>query len=175
MTVEAEAYDDDREQLLRFIERFAMVMAASGFPRMPARVFAYALADDADRYTARELAEGLRVSPAAISGALKYLVQLNMLSRRREPGARADHYVVNDDDLWAGVIGGELTSLKGWEEVAADGVAVLGTTRPGGQRMLEAQEFFAFLHGELIELSQRWSDRRRERRLGVRGNEVAQG
>lgn len=171
----SEPHADEQDEFLQFIERFAIVMAASGFPRMPARVFAYALADDADRYTARELAEGLRVSPAAISGALKYLVQLNMLTRRREPGARSDHYVVNDDDLWAGVIGGELTALKGWEEVAADGVAVLGTTRPGGQRMLEAQEFFAFLRTELTELSQRWSDRRRERRLGVRGDQAGRG
>jgi DNA-binding transcriptional regulator GbsR (MarR family) len=167
VTVEAETYAGEREQLLRFVERFAMVMAASGFPRMPARVFAYALADDADRYTARELADGLRVSPAAISGAVKYLVQLNMLARRREPGARSDHYVVNDSDIWTGVLTGELAALKSWEELAAEGAIVLGQNRPGGRRMREAQEFFAFLRTELIGMGDRWAEVRKERGLGV--------
>lgn len=171
MTVEAETYADQREELLRFVERFAMVMAATGFPRMPARVFAYALAEDSDRYTARELAEGLRVSPAAISGAVKYLVQLNMLSRRREPGARSDHYVVNDSDIWSGVLTGELAALKSWEDLAAEGVVVLGTDRPGGQRMLEAQEFFAFLRTELAAMAGRWADVRAQRRLGVQSDQ----
>ena len=83
---------DDRDighdELLRFVERFALLLTSSGLPRMPARVFAYVIADDAERYTARELAEGLRVSPAAISGALKVLVGSGILARDRTPGGR---------------------------------------------------------------------------------------
>lgn len=39
----------DNQALLRFVERFALVLAENGVPRMAARVFAFALADDADR------------------------------------------------------------------------------------------------------------------------------
>ena len=39
-----------------FVERFASVLTESGFPRMPARVFAALLATDSGRLTAAELA-----------------------------------------------------------------------------------------------------------------------
>ena len=77
--------DQERQALLRLVENFALVLRESGLPPMPARVLAYALADDADRYTASELASGLRVSPAAISGAVRTLVQFGLLRREREP------------------------------------------------------------------------------------------
>ena len=41
--------------------------------RMPARAFAAILAADDGRRTAAELAELLEVSPAAVSGAVRYL------------------------------------------------------------------------------------------------------
>ena len=68
------------------MERFASVLTESGFPRMPARVFAALLATDSGRLTAAELAALLHVSPAAISGAVSYLVQVNLASREAEPG-----------------------------------------------------------------------------------------
>ena len=42
-------------------------------PRLASRVFARLLADDDGRMTAAELTESLDVSPAAISGAVRYL------------------------------------------------------------------------------------------------------
>ena len=73
----------DEEAVRRFIERFALDLAEAGMARMPARVFAALLADDDGRLTAAELAELLQVSPAAISGAVRYLAQLRMVSRGR--------------------------------------------------------------------------------------------
>ena len=64
----ARANDED---LLRAVERLAGMLYEAGMPRMAARVFSYALADDAEHYSAAELAEALRVSPAAISGAVR--------------------------------------------------------------------------------------------------------
>src|SRR6185436_10524901 len=66
-----------------FVERFALLLDEAGMPRMPARVFAAILADDGGRLTARELAERLSVSPAAISGAVRYLTQAGMIERGR--------------------------------------------------------------------------------------------
>src|SRR4051812_7859860 len=87
----------------RFVEQFASAMEASGLPRMPARVFAALLASDSGRMTAAELAETLQVSPAAISGAVRYMIPVNLVRREREPGSRRDIYVV-DDDTWYEVI-----------------------------------------------------------------------
>lgn len=152
------SYED---RLLRFVERLALVFAESGIPRMPARVFAYVLADDADRYTAGELATGLRVSPAAISGAVRYLVQVGLLGREREPGTRSDVYRIYDDDIWSRIFLPRTELLDRWVAAAAEGVESLGTDRPGGRRLEETREFFAFLRADLPKMMQRWQEHRR--------------
>ncbi|MGY1886658.1 GbsR/MarR family transcriptional regulator [Blastococcus sp. SYSU DS0753] len=151
-----DATDEERATLLRFVERFALVLRESGMPPMPARVFAYALADDADRYTAAELAEGLQVSPAAISGAVRQLVQVGFLVREREPGTRSDLYVLDDENLWTRFAGAELAALQRFEDVVAGGIELIGVDRPGGRRLAETREFLAFLHEVLAEAVARW-------------------
>ncbi len=148
--------EDDRIALLRFVERFALVLREAGMAPMPARVLAYALADDADRYTAGDLARGLGVSPAAISGAVRQLVQVGLLAREREPGTRSDLYVLDDRDLWSRFMTAELSSLHRFEEAVAGGLQVLGTERPGGRRLAETRDFMAFLHRELTDALDRW-------------------
>lgn len=145
--------------LLRFVERFALVLAESGLPRMPARVFAYALADDAERYTAAELAAGLRVSPAAISGAVRHLVQLGYLTRERLPGQRTDTYRVDDGDVWGTLILQQDRVLATYQETAAEGAELLDGS-PGGRRLRETEQFFAFLRAEQPRLIQRWREYR---------------
>ncbi|WP_236832779.1 GbsR/MarR family transcriptional regulator [Blastococcus sp. KM273128] len=165
MTV-AENTDAERAALLRFVERFALVLRESGMQPMPARVFAYALADDADRYTAAELADGLQVSPAAISGAVRQLVQIGFLVREREPGTRSDLYVLDDGQLWTRFVTAELQALRRFEDVVAAGIEQLGADRPGGRRLVETQEFFAFLGEVLADAVTRWPEERERRRLG---------
>lgn len=154
-------HDDYEERLLRFVERFALVFTESGVPRMPARVFAFVLADDADRYTAAELAAGLRVSPAAISGAVRYLVQVGLLGREREPGTRSDVYRIYDDDIWSRIYAQRSGLLDHYEAAAADGVRSLGLDRPGGRRLEETRAFFAFLRADLPMMVERWREHRR--------------
>jgi DNA-binding transcriptional regulator GbsR (MarR family) len=152
--------DPHHEQLLRFVERFAMVLATSGMARMPARVFAYVLADDAERYTAAELAAALRVSPAAISGAVRSLVQMRLLGREREPGARADSYRVYDDDVWGTITAQRINLIDPFEELAREGAELLGEDTPGGRRMRETYEFYAFMRRKLAENLKEWQDHR---------------
>jgi predicted transcriptional regulator len=148
------------KELLRFVERFAMVLSETGgLPRMPARVFAFALADDAERYTAAELASGLRVSAAAISGAVRHLVQLGYLARERLPGDRADTYRIFDSDVWGSIVMQQDQVLESYEQVAAEGAGILGDT-PGGRRLRETREFFAFLRSEQPALIERWHEYR---------------
>lgn len=151
-------HDEGHERVLRYVERFAQVLEQSGVPRMPARVFAYALAHDDDRYTAGELAEGLRVSPAAISGAVRYLVGTGLLAREREPGRRSDLYRIDDHDVWSRIYLQRSDLLRQYEKAADDGVATLGLDTRGGRRMRESREFFAFLRAEMEGVMDRWRD-----------------
>lgn len=152
-----------QDELLRFVERFALALRDSGVPPMAARVLAFALADDADRYTAADLQERLGVSAAAVSGAVRWLVQARLLRRDREPGTRSDLYVLDDADLWSPIFAAEAEALGRWAAVVAEGVDAVGADTPGGRRLRESQEFFAFVQGELAGVLDRWREHREAR------------
>lgn len=63
-------------------------MTDAGMPRLAARVFTTLLVSENGRLTAAELAQRLQASAGGISGAVRYLVQIRMIRREREPGTR---------------------------------------------------------------------------------------
>jgi len=144
-----------------FIERFASVLTESGFPRMPARVFAALLAADSGRLTAAQLAALLHVSPAAISGAVRYLVQVNLASREAEPGSRREHYRVHSE-TWYEAIARKDQVLDRCERSLRDGIDVVGRDTPAGARIAETLAFFEFMQTELPAMLERWRARKRE-------------
>jgi len=154
-TPAARAASPDADATLRFVEDFALLLVDAGVPRMPARVFACVLADDAGALTAGDLAERLQVSPAAISGAVRWLTQMHLLTRAREPGARRDHYRMRDDQWYEATVF-KTAALQRFEDVLAEGVALVGADTPAGRRLQETQEFFAFFRAELPALLERF-------------------
>jgi DNA-binding transcriptional regulator GbsR (MarR family) len=153
--------DDDHRRLLRAVERVAVLLVDAGMPRMASRVFAYALADDADHYTAADFATGLQVSPAAVSGAVRYLLDTRLLVRDREPGVRADVYRVHSDDVWSAIMTARLPMLEMWERAVADAADMIGPDHRGGRRLRETQEYFRFTREEMAGLIERWQAHRR--------------
>jgi predicted transcriptional regulator len=151
--------DAPTDAVRRFVERFALVLTEAGLPRMASRVFACLLVADTGQLRASELAARLQVSPAAISGAVRFLAQLNMVRRERDPGATRDHYRI-DDDMWYEVYMQRSAVLERWEKTLAEGVALTGPEGPAGHRIVEAKEFVSFLRGELPQLMERWHERR---------------
>lgn len=149
------------ENLLRAVERFAQTMEASGVPRMAARVFAYVLAEDSDRYTATQLAEGLRVSPAAISGALRYLLDTRLLFREREPGMRSDLYRVYDDDVWSAIMSARVPLLEHYIVGIDEAIELIGDDTSGAHRLEESREFFRFMQQEMTQMLERWAEHRK--------------
>lgn len=150
-----------RDAVLRYVERFAIALVGIGMARMPARIFAYVLVDDATRHSVGELAEAIRVSPAAASVAVRDLVQAGLLRREREPGDRSDTYVISSDDFWAEIYGQRLPILHRFQELAAEGVALLDGG-PGSRRLAETESFFAFLAREFPAMFERWRAERRQ-------------
>ncbi|WP_338677668.1 MarR family transcriptional regulator [Streptomyces sp. SCSIO 30461] len=155
----------DRQVVSDFVERFAAQLVEAGMTRMPARVFAAILSSDAGVLTSAELSEQLKVSPAAVSGAIRYLSQVNMVSREREPGSRRDRYRVHSNQ-WYEALANRDNVLKRWEHTFRDGVADFGATTPAGRRLAETLEFFEFMEGELAGMMRRWREHR-ERVFGA--------
>ena len=152
--VRSKPWRDDSARA-RFIERFASVLTQSGFPRMPARVFAALLATDSGTLNSAELAKLLHISPAAISGAVRYLIQVNLASREAEPGSRREHYRVHSE-VWYEAIGRKDQVLERCERSLREGIEVVGRDSPAGARIAETLSFFEFLQKELPALMEKW-------------------
>jgi DNA-binding transcriptional regulator GbsR (MarR family) len=160
---EASTSRRDGEAVLRFIERFASVLEEAGFARMPARVFVALLATDTGRLTAAELASLLHVSPAAVSGAMRFLFQLNLASREREPGSRRDVYRVHDDVWYQAAIRRDQLFVR-WKSSLREGIETLGADTPAGLRMRESLAYIEFVSEELPALLAKWEKHRAELR-----------
>ena len=154
--------DVDNETLLRVVEQLGLLLSEIGMPRMPARVFAYVLAEDADRYTARELAEGLRVSPAAISGAVRYLVQSGLVDKGREPESRSDHYRIYDDDVWSAILAQRIPLLERWAGMLADAVEQLPEGSRGRRRLRETEAYYRFAAKASVTMIEQWREQKDE-------------
>jgi DNA-binding transcriptional regulator GbsR (MarR family) len=149
---------DDRgedDAVSRFVERFALILSDAGLARMPARVFGALLVAQDGKRTAGELADVLRVSPAAISGAVRYLVQISLAVRRRDPGERRDHYEVTDD-LWYEAYANRDKQFETWAAVLTEGIDAVGRDTRAGERLDTSRQFFEFLRAEVPELMVRW-------------------
>jgi DNA-binding transcriptional regulator GbsR (MarR family) len=151
----------DQGLVLKFIERFAAHLADAGMHRMAARVFVALLCQDNGRMTAADLAEGLQVSPAAISGAVRYLNQANMLGREREPGSRRDYYVLLDN-LWYDMVSRREQLVHRWQPTIEEGVEILGQDTPAALRWKETLAFFDYMHEEMPKFMDKWRERRDE-------------
>ena len=139
----------------------ASALSQAGLARVPSLVFSALLVDDDGRMTSAELAAALHVSPASISGAVKYLEQIGMMRRERERGTRRDVYVV-EEEAWH-------TALMRRDQVYAPMIAALtaglgavGPDTPAHRRILVTREFFSFVNEELTALADKWEKRRTE-------------
>jgi DNA-binding transcriptional regulator GbsR (MarR family) len=145
----------DPDAVRRFIERLASVLSEAGFPRMPARVFAALLASDPGRLNAAELAELLQVSPAAVSGSVRYLSQVGLVSRESEPGSRRVGYRV-PDDVWDQVLRLRDQIMSRLIATMREGVEVLDADSAAGRRLTESIRYFEFVGAELTHLLELW-------------------
>jgi DNA-binding transcriptional regulator GbsR (MarR family) len=149
-----------QENLMRAVERFGQSLERAGMPRMASRVFAYVLAEDRESYTARELAEGLQVSPAAISGAVGYLVNTRLLVKERAVGRRGDLFRTPEGDVWATFINAEVSLLEHFVTAVDEAIEMLDDDGPGAHRLQETRDFFAFVEQDLAAMVDRWQAHR---------------
>jgi predicted transcriptional regulator len=147
------------DAVLRFVEKFALLLTNAGMPRMPSRVLSALLVAHEGGMTAAELADTLQISPAAVSGAVRYLVQVGVAERARRPGERRDHYLV-DDDTWYSSVGERDRLYQTMCDALDEGVDAVGVETASGRRLAEFRDFFKFLSKEMPLLVQRWQESR---------------
>jgi DNA-binding MarR family transcriptional regulator len=149
------AEEPSREAVSQFVERFAGVLANSGVPTMSARVMGAMLVSPTGTMTAAELAESLKISQPAVSGAVRQLLQVSFIARERLPGSRKDHYRIRED-VFAAILERRNLALSEWESTSRSGAALFADDSPVSRRLTEAADFFAFIHADMDQIIKNW-------------------
>lgn len=152
----------DERALGAAVEQAAAVLIGAGFPKMPARVLMALLVAD-DGLTAAELGERLGVSPAAVSGGVRYLESLAVVHRLPQPGTRRERWAVTDD-TWYLALAAKSPVYGTFAVVADRAVAAIGDPdAPGSRRTAETAAFFRFLDARMPELVAEWEAQTKNR------------
>jgi DNA-binding transcriptional regulator GbsR (MarR family) len=157
-----------------FIEGFTSLLTQAGFPRTPARIFVALLTSDSSRLTAAELADLLRTSPASVSGGVRYLIQVGLVTAEGEPGSRRQHYRM-PTDVWDEIVQLRNRQFARWVTELRGGVSALGADTAAGSRMAATVRYFDFLSTEMSGLLTRWQDLESHRDARLRPLEGAAG
>jgi predicted transcriptional regulator len=144
----------DEAGLRQFVESLALVLTNAGMQRTSARTFAALLASESGRMTAKEIGDSLQVSPAAVSGAVRYLEHARIVRRGRAPGQRADHFELGDG-FWYEAMASNDTLYADLAAAMSTGIAALGPS-PARDRLEETRDFFDCGRGVRRALITRW-------------------
>jgi DNA-binding transcriptional regulator GbsR (MarR family) len=156
------ADERDEAALRQYVEDMARVFSDWGFPRMAARVLMQLMASDTGYLTAKELSEGLQISPAAVSQSVRYLQHLGLVERSAVPGSRRDRYGLPDDAWYMGsILKGNL--FDAIAKLSENGVAAAGGREtPAGDRIAAMADFYNFVQSEVGGLLERYLKHREE-------------
>ncbi len=138
-----------------FVEAMGHYMGGYGMTPMAGRLWAWLLICDPPAQTAGDLAEALRASRGAISGAAASLASAGMIRRVSRRGDRREYFSAPPgtfDTLLrsAGTAYGRLLAITSEGLIAVDG-------RPGGrERLQEVHDAVAFVAGTLPALVDRY-------------------
>jgi len=143
-----------------FIERASSEMVAQGFPRMPARVLMALTATEEGKATAEELAAKLQASPAAISGAVRYLGVVGFVRNTTIPGTRKHVYSLGDTPWYAASFSRVqlYAQIENSMRTSTDRMPADSRARA---RIQEVADFFRFLQERLPGLLDDWNAERR--------------
>ncbi|MFB4278493.1 MarR family transcriptional regulator [Nonomuraea sp. MTCD27] len=129
------------------------MMIETGMAPMTARVFAALFVSESGSLTAAELVRHLRVSPATISNATRWLEQRELVARERE--ARRVRYFV-DADVWYRTWAASARSMALWAATTRHGAGIFGTDTPTGDRLHTTSQFFELLGHDMSQAAEHW-------------------
>jgi hypothetical protein len=150
------------EEQRRLVEEFGLLYEQMGGTRMGGRVSGYLLICDPPVQSLTRIAEALGVSKAAVSGAVRSLLQLGVVELVSEPGRRGDSYRA---------LPGQMDSMLGIDHVRTlhalldrglASVADKDQTRSNYALMHDLRELARFLETEIPGVLDRWERRRTE-------------
>ena len=136
-----------RDDEAAFVDSMGQLMGGFGLGPMAGRVWAWLLICEPPEQTAADLAESLKASRGAISGAAAFLVAARLIRRMRRRGDRREYFSVP-----AGSFDSLLRSGTAYYErlveITASGLAAMADRDPEARvRLEEVHDAVLFING----------------------------
>jgi len=142
-------------------ERAAATLVAAGMPRMPARVMMALVGSPDAGYSAAELGDRLGVSPAAVSGAVRYLETMRIVRRLTRPGERVARYDLMADGWHSMALANSPVYARLGDQL--DAIADENPDAPASvARARDMAGFLRYLSARMPELVAEWEARPRD-------------
>lgn len=148
----------------RYAEELAALLDAAGFPRMPARTLMALLTSPEGELTAEQISQVLDVSPAAVSGAIRYLQSVHVIRVGSLPGTRRRIYALAPS--WYTITLTRRTLYAEFSVAAERRPSAIGPNSAVGERVQEAADFYRFLSRKFPEVLAEWEALRAQRADG---------
>jgi hypothetical protein len=145
---------DDRQAA--FVEEMGQYLSSVGMTPMSGRMLAWLLICDPAEQTAAELADSLRASRGAISGAARQLETAGFIRRSRRRGDRREFFAVPPGAMRV-LVGNAGAIYHRLTEIAWHGVGVVADLPPPARRRIEEfHDFVAFVEGVFPTILERY-------------------
>ncbi len=139
-----------------YIEAMGQLMTSYGLPRISGRVLAALLLSDPPEQTAEQLAEQLKASRSALSGALQLLERLGYVERIHRAGVRKEFFCYRRD-IWPELFQQQFQAIKRFRELAEQGLDLMHEAPKPARAALEGMyAFYHFWEQEQPDILARW-------------------
>ena len=157
-----------------FVEEMGQYLGSVGMTPMAGRMLAWLLICDPAEQTAAELADALRASRGAISGAARSLETAGFIRRSRRRGERREYFSMPPGAIRA-LITGAGAIYQRLEVIAAHGIGVVADLPPPKrERIEEFHDFVAYVERVVPALLEQYVRDRDHARASMVGETVLQ-
>ena len=132
------------DELLNWVERVSMYLAAEGVPPMAGRILGWLMVCDPPEQSAGEICEAIGASRASLTTNMRVLTTMGFVVRRSRPGQRTAYYRV-DHNAWERVVQRQIDGMTAFRDITRDGLTMFGTRNARADRIREAQDVFDWM------------------------------
>lgn len=144
------------------MDRLAVTLQGSGFPKTIARVYAALMMAPGEGLSTSELMDEVHTSKASITGAMQFLTNIELVERYTVRGSRESHYRMLKG-RWGPLMAKKLLGIAHVRQTAEDALALTESVA-ARERLQEMHDVYSFYEAEINGIIERWNAHEKESR-----------
>lgn len=131
---------NDRARLLDWVDRMAShLTAVDGMPPITGRVLGWLMVCEPAEQSAGQIAEAIGASRGSMTPNLRQLTSVGFVERINRSGSRTTYYRLVDN-AWQVVVEQQVTALRSFRTITADGIDMLDAGSDRSRRVRQADQ-----------------------------------